>query len=420
MAEKFIKKPVVIEAMPFYGSWKSAKPILEWIDVNKALDLSGTTWSAGWAGGKLWIHTLEGTLTASAGDWIIRGIKGEFYPCKPDIFKETYEPAFVDAQDGPKDSDFCSVCENALKPDDICASDIELGICHAACLEGSPAVDLDTGEPCETMHTFRYGQLPDDAVGEISTPRHPVVRYRIGIDCGDVFVTGGDYDGMTLVLEAADLSDAQAMLQAIAAPATIATAKMDGFAQGIDSAADYIDNLADANEAACEHIESDHHEMMGRDYRRLARAIRAIAPPASATVKLEGWKLLPIEPTKEMAFAGINAVTKGQKYDDPRDPQFAADMKACGGDKGAVRAMQSYRAMLAAAPPAPHVAGIEDGIERAARYLEKQRDDYVQEFGNYDPSTGVTEFSTAGEEYLSTLEELIDGIRAISTTEGQS
>lgn len=218
MAEKFIKKPVVIEAMPFDGSWESAKPILEWIVENKALGLVRPTWFDR-ADGALRIHTLEGTLTASAGDWIIRGIKGEFYPCTPDIFKETYEPAFTDVQDGPKDSDFCSVCEKALTPDDICATDIELGICHAACLEGSPAVDLDTGEPCETMHTFRYGQLPDDAVGEISTPRHPVVRYRIGIDRGDVFVTGGDYDGMTLVLEAADLSDAQAMLQAISAPA---------------------------------------------------------------------------------------------------------------------------------------------------------------------------------------------------------
>lgn len=57
--------------------------------------------------------------------------------------------------------------------------------------------------------------------------------------------------------------------------------------------------------------------------------------------------------------------------------------------------------------------GIEEGIERAARYIEKQRDDYVQEFGNYDPSTGVTEFSAAGEEHLSTLEELIEGIRAL-------
>lgn len=39
------------------------------------------------------IKTLEGTMHASPGDWIIRGVKGELYPCKPDIFEATYEPA---------------------------------------------------------------------------------------------------------------------------------------------------------------------------------------------------------------------------------------------------------------------------------------------------------------------------------------
>lgn len=39
------------------------------------------------------IQTLEGTMTAQPGDWIIKGVKGEFYPCKPDIFAATYEPA---------------------------------------------------------------------------------------------------------------------------------------------------------------------------------------------------------------------------------------------------------------------------------------------------------------------------------------
>jgi hypothetical protein len=37
--------------------------------------------------------TLEGILTVSEGDWIIKGVKGEFYPCKPDVFELTYEPA---------------------------------------------------------------------------------------------------------------------------------------------------------------------------------------------------------------------------------------------------------------------------------------------------------------------------------------
>jgi hypothetical protein len=44
------------------------------------------------AAGQLEIPTLEGDMTASPGDWIIRGVQGEFYPCKPDIFEATYEP----------------------------------------------------------------------------------------------------------------------------------------------------------------------------------------------------------------------------------------------------------------------------------------------------------------------------------------
>lgn len=79
-------------------------------------------------------------------------------------------------------------------------------------------------------------------------------------------------------------------------------------------------------------------------------------------------------------------------------------------------APKKARADTSTPPPSTHLLGIEEGIERAARYIEKQRDDYVQEFGMYDPSTGVTEFSTAGEEHLSTLEELIDGIRSLHET----
>ena len=41
------------------------------------------------------IHTLEGDMRVSSGDWIIRGVQGEFYPCKPDIFKATYEEVSV-------------------------------------------------------------------------------------------------------------------------------------------------------------------------------------------------------------------------------------------------------------------------------------------------------------------------------------
>jgi hypothetical protein len=60
----------------------------------------------------------------------------------------------------------CPVCEAPLNPHDICAIDIELGICHAACLEGSPTVDLNTGEPVSgPIPTFRYDEAEGEAHG---------------------------------------------------------------------------------------------------------------------------------------------------------------------------------------------------------------------------------------------------------------
>jgi hypothetical protein len=79
---KFRKKPVVIEAMQYTG--------------RNALDVMGWAGDAGLTGevdGAVEITTLEGTMRADPGDWVIRGVKGELYPCKPDIFAATYEPA---------------------------------------------------------------------------------------------------------------------------------------------------------------------------------------------------------------------------------------------------------------------------------------------------------------------------------------
>lgn len=92
---KFRKKPVVIEALQFDGSWQSAKPILDWMEPERPIDRSGARWSDARPGrpeGLLYINTLEGEMTARPGDWVIRGVQGEFYPCKPDIFEATYEP----------------------------------------------------------------------------------------------------------------------------------------------------------------------------------------------------------------------------------------------------------------------------------------------------------------------------------------
>lgn len=87
---RFRKKPVEIEArrVPSQSSYHDIEP-------DEIVELSQ------WCGGTPWIpsdgayieiHTLEGVMRANEGDWIIQGVQGEFYPCKPDIFDTTYEP----------------------------------------------------------------------------------------------------------------------------------------------------------------------------------------------------------------------------------------------------------------------------------------------------------------------------------------
>ena len=90
---KFRKKPVVIEAVQFVDMesylaivnwWKSWKT--ETLDATEKFEFRGGPKSI------MLVSTLEGWMSASVGDWIIRGIKDEVYPCKPDIFADIYEP----------------------------------------------------------------------------------------------------------------------------------------------------------------------------------------------------------------------------------------------------------------------------------------------------------------------------------------
>ena len=83
------KKPVTIQAFKWTADWEQTED-LNW--MQEALD-EGVAWlnNAGTPDVKLEIKTLEGVMTASRGDYIIRGIKGEIYPCKSDIFEATYE-----------------------------------------------------------------------------------------------------------------------------------------------------------------------------------------------------------------------------------------------------------------------------------------------------------------------------------------
>ena len=82
---RFRKRPVEVEAVLWTGDnfeeisrWADWKVISRWPD-------------GGRHGRQISILTLEGAMEASVGDWIVRGVKGEFYPCKPDIFALTYE-----------------------------------------------------------------------------------------------------------------------------------------------------------------------------------------------------------------------------------------------------------------------------------------------------------------------------------------
>lgn len=93
---KYRKKPVIVEARQWDGTASGATPIINWI-----LENDGTaTYACNAPGGcdsedeedhHLAIQTLEGVMAALPGDWIIRGVSDEFYPCKDSIFRQTYE-----------------------------------------------------------------------------------------------------------------------------------------------------------------------------------------------------------------------------------------------------------------------------------------------------------------------------------------
>jgi hypothetical protein len=80
---KYRKKPVVIEARQLGNDYDEDIAIMRWCHGEPcAHDETCCLFR---------IQTMEGSLFACGGDWIIKGVKGEFYPCKPDIFEATYE-----------------------------------------------------------------------------------------------------------------------------------------------------------------------------------------------------------------------------------------------------------------------------------------------------------------------------------------
>lgn len=82
---KYRKKPVVIDAVQFDGTEESAINIASIEDFEGVIDFKSGNFDG------FYILTLEGRMHVSPGDYVIRGVQGEYYPCKPDIFEMTYE-----------------------------------------------------------------------------------------------------------------------------------------------------------------------------------------------------------------------------------------------------------------------------------------------------------------------------------------
>lgn len=148
--QRFRKKPVEIDAIRNEGEWP---PIMAWLD-----ELAGGRASIPFGArpaitrnqdGTLNIETLEGTMRANVGDWLICGVKGEFYPCKPDVFGATYEPVESAALSGDP------------LPEWGAAEDQE-GVVQLTC-NGVPIVDLNAALraiPALTLlalHNFKPG-----------------------------------------------------------------------------------------------------------------------------------------------------------------------------------------------------------------------------------------------------------------------
>ena len=108
---KFVKRPVEVEAMCLEGTAGDCHRVYSWMENNGYLQLFGNALNPEelydpdlgnevrptkgvWIDpgtGDFMIRTLEGDMRVKYGDWVIRGVAGEFYPCKPDIFNQTYK-----------------------------------------------------------------------------------------------------------------------------------------------------------------------------------------------------------------------------------------------------------------------------------------------------------------------------------------
>ena len=133
---QFRKRPVVIDAIPALDAIRAAREewsaLPDWLVV--AYDLGGVVFTDK----SVSLPTLEGTMTAGVDDWIIRGVKGELYPCKSDIFAATYEAVDEPLPDGdPRPLHAGGGCSGCYKYHPALDSDGRTA-CNCACHRRSP------------------------------------------------------------------------------------------------------------------------------------------------------------------------------------------------------------------------------------------------------------------------------------------
>lgn len=103
-AKQYRKKPVVIEAVQFVLGTSTKTEMLAFCPTANIGAPDNNDTDIRW----FEIPTLEGDMYVSDGDWVIRGVAGEFYPCRDDIFRQTYEPAATMPRETPRaDSQWC-------------------------------------------------------------------------------------------------------------------------------------------------------------------------------------------------------------------------------------------------------------------------------------------------------------------------
>ena len=159
MIRQYRKKPVAVSAVQWSGSAKSSDEIISWSNGKVRLGASEQG---------LYVKTLEGEMKASPGDFVIKGILGEFYPpCKPDIFERVYEAIAEDVYISPEKIRCAPTCEQCQH--------------KSSCDYGLPALPekekcgCEAGQCKKCSKEFEYPVGPAFACSTLSTGHRPYV-----------------------------------------------------------------------------------------------------------------------------------------------------------------------------------------------------------------------------------------------------